>query len=301
MRSLLTLTNRHTWVWHFFQPVLLRQVPGTRWIRIRGADRTSWSGSDTRWRRAGLMPVCWTWPSATWTGLCSAGCPETLSWVCSGQCSEINSITVWRTWEPDMVSQRIILTSVNVLRFFVLNISIQSAALDLHENAVLSESEFDLLDNLLFPFMSVPGLGPLLETVVVQPTGKNHTYRPPLKRASQIMFNMIWCVFTDRSEAEYSYLSEYRNQLTPESDHGYDSLSESLQSSHNGTWHLFLPPTPNHSFHKSWGLKFLFVVLAGSLMNPSSPECSGSDSDPEYSVPSKFLWFSSRPRKPSRK
>lgn len=90
-----------------------------------------------------------------------------------------------------MVSQRIILTSVNVLRFFVLNISIQSAALDLHENAVLSESEFDLLDNLLFPFMSVPGLGPLLETVVVQPTGKNHTYRPPLKRASQIMFNMI--------------------------------------------------------------------------------------------------------------
>ncbi|KAA0711733.1 ETS-related transcription factor [Triplophysa tibetana] len=103
-------------------------------------------------------------------------------------------------------------------------------ALDLHENTVLSESEFDLLDNLLFPFMSVPGLGPLLETVVVQPT--------------------------DRSEAEYSYLSEYRNQLTPESDHGYDSLSESLQSSHNG-----------------------------SLMNPSSPECSGSDSDPEYSVP----------------
>lgn len=99
-------------------------------------------------------------------------------------------------------------------------------ASDLQENTVLSESEFDLLDNLLFPFMSEPGLGPLLETVVVQPT----------------------------DEAEYSYFSEYRNQLTPESDHGYESLSESLMSSHNG-----------------------------SFLNPSSPECSGSDSDPEYS------------------
>nr|XP_055073377.1 ETS-related transcription factor Elf-3 isoform X1 [Misgurnus anguillicaudatus]XP_055073378.1 ETS-related transcription factor Elf-3 isoform X1 [Misgurnus anguillicaudatus] len=108
------------------------------------------------------------------------------------------------------------------------------ARYDLSDNSVLSESEFDLLDTLLFPFMSEPGLGSLLETVVVQPT--------------------------DRSDADYGYFSEYRNRLTPESDHGYDSLSESLQSSHNG-----------------------------SLMNPSSPECSGSDSDPEYSEKPSFI------------
>ncbi|KAG1946201.1 ETSous factor [Pimephales promelas] len=104
---------------------------------------------------------------------------------------------------------------------------------DLSDNTVLSESELDILENILhdqFPFMHGPNLGPLLETVVVQTS-----------------------IPTDNSETKYSYFDEYTNQLTPESDHGYDSLTESFQSSH-----------------------------AGSFLNPSSPE-SSSDSDPEYS------------------
>ncbi|XP_051980054.1 ETS-related transcription factor Elf-3 [Xyrauchen texanus] len=102
------------------------------------------------------------------------------------------------------------------------------------ENPVLSESEYDLLDTILqysFPFMTEPGLGPLLDTVVVQSSTP-----------------------ADNSDTEYSYFNEYRNRLTPESDHGYDSLPESLKSSHTG-----------------------------SFLNPSSPESCGSDSDPEYS------------------
>ncbi|XP_067254994.1 ETS-related transcription factor Elf-3 isoform X2 [Chanodichthys erythropterus] len=105
---------------------------------------------------------------------------------------------------------------------------------DLSENTVLSESELDILENILqdsFPFMHGPNLGPLLETVVVQTS-----------------------IPTDNSESKYSYFDEYTNQLTPESDHGYDSLTESFQSSH-----------------------------AGSFLNPSSPESNSSDSDPEYS------------------
>ncbi|XP_056303693.1 ETS-related transcription factor Elf-3 [Danio aesculapii] len=105
---------------------------------------------------------------------------------------------------------------------------------DLSENTVLSESEFELLDNILqnsFPSMHGPGLGPLLETVVVQST-----------------------IPTDNSDTKYSYFDEYTSQLTPESDHGYDSLTESFQSSQ-----------------------------AGSFLNPSSPESNSSDSDPEYS------------------
>uniref|UniRef100_A0A8C1VZF6 E74-like factor 3 (ets domain transcription factor, epithelial-specific ) n=1 Tax=Cyprinus carpio TaxID=7962 RepID=A0A8C1VZF6_CYPCA len=106
-------------------------------------------------------------------------------------------------------------------------------ATDLSETC-LSESELDLLDNILqnsFPFMHGPSLGPLLETVVVQPS-----------------------IPSDNSEKSYSYFDEYTNQLTPESDHGYDSLTESFQSSHTG-----------------------------SFLNPSSPESNSSDSDPEYS------------------
>lgn len=53
-----------------------------------------------------------------------------------------------------------------------------STANDLSDNTVLSESELDILENILqdsFPFMHGPNLGPLLETVVVQtsiPTGE---------------------------------------------------------------------------------------------------------------------------------
>lgn len=111
-------------------------------------------------------------------------------------------------------------------------------ASDLSENTVLSESELDILENILqdsFPFMHGPNLGPLLETVVVQSS-----------------------IPTDNSESKYSYFDEYTNQLTPESDHGYDSLTESFQSSHTG-----------------------------SFLNPSSPESSSSDSDPEYTVSTK--------------
>ncbi|XP_016354753.1 ETS-related transcription factor Elf-3-like isoform X2 [Sinocyclocheilus anshuiensis] len=106
-------------------------------------------------------------------------------------------------------------------------------ATDLSETC-LSESELDLLDNILqnsFPYMHGPSLGPLLETVVVQPS-----------------------IPSDNSENSYSYFDECTNQLTPESDHGYDSLTESFQSSHTG-----------------------------SFLNPSSPESNSSDSDPEYS------------------
>ncbi|XP_018955243.2 ETS-related transcription factor Elf-3-like [Cyprinus carpio] len=106
-------------------------------------------------------------------------------------------------------------------------------ATDLSETC-LSESELDLLDDILqnsFPFMHGPSLGPLLETVVVQPS-----------------------IPSDNSENSYRYFDEYPNQLTPESDHGYDSLTESFQSSHTG-----------------------------SFLNPSSPESNSSDSDPEYS------------------
>ncbi|XP_067271273.1 ETS-related transcription factor Elf-3 [Pseudorasbora parva] len=105
---------------------------------------------------------------------------------------------------------------------------------DLSDNTVLSESELDILENILqdsFPFMHGPNLGPLLETVVVQSS-----------------------IPTDNSESKYSYFDEYTNQLTPESDHGYDSLTESFQSSR-----------------------------ADSFLNPSSPESNSSDSDPEYS------------------
>jgi len=54
-----------------------------------------------------------------------------------------------------------------------------STANDLSDNTVLSESELDILENILhdqFPFMHGPNLGPLLETVVVQtsiPTGES--------------------------------------------------------------------------------------------------------------------------------
>uniref|UniRef100_A0A671NJJ5 ETS-related transcription factor Elf-3-like n=1 Tax=Sinocyclocheilus anshuiensis TaxID=1608454 RepID=A0A671NJJ5_9TELE len=81
-------------------------------------------------------------------------------------------------------------------------------------------------------------LGPLLETVVVQPSIPSGEKQIPL-------YN---------SENSYSYFDECTNQLTPESDHGYDSLTESFQSSHTG-----------------------------SFLNPSSPESNSSDSDPEYS------------------
>ncbi|KAI2650830.1 ETS-related transcription factor Elf-3 [Labeo rohita] len=83
-------------------------------------------------------------------------------------------------------------------------------ATDLSETG-LSESELDLLDNILqnsFPYIHGPSLGPLLETVVVQAS-----------------------IPTDNTENTYSYFDEYTSQLTPESDHGYDSLTESFQSS----------------------------------------------------------------------
>ncbi|XP_066528133.1 ETS-related transcription factor Elf-3 [Hoplias malabaricus] len=96
---------------------------------------------------------------------------------------------------------------------------------DLSQNCTLTET-YDLLDNFLQDFPQ--GLG-LLDTVVVQN------------------------VPTDKKETDYGYYSEYKTQLTPGSDNGYDSYSESLQSS-----------------------------TAGSFQNPSSPESTLSDSDPEY-------------------
>lgn len=68
-------------------------------------------------------------------------------------------------------SKSLVLECNNTLDLFV------SAATDLSETG-LSESELDLLDNILqnsFPYIHGPSLGPLLETVVVQasiPTGE---------------------------------------------------------------------------------------------------------------------------------
>ncbi len=57
-----------------------------------------------------------------------------------------------------------------------------STATDLSETC-LSESELDLLDNILqnsFPYMHGPSLGPLLETVVVQPSIPSGEKQTPL-------------------------------------------------------------------------------------------------------------------------
>ncbi|XP_072521944.1 ETS-related transcription factor Elf-3 [Salminus brasiliensis] len=97
---------------------------------------------------------------------------------------------------------------------------------DLTQNCTLHET-YELLDDFLLGFPQ--GLG-LLDTVVVQ--------NGPI----------------DKKEAsDFGYYNEYKTQLTPGSDNGYDSYSESLQSS-----------------------------TAGSFLNPSSPESTISDSDPEY-------------------
>ncbi|KAI4883573.1 hypothetical protein NFI96_017867 [Prochilodus magdalenae] len=96
---------------------------------------------------------------------------------------------------------------------------------DLTQNNTLNET-YELLDHFLLDFPQ--GLG-LLDTVVVSalPT-------------------------VDKKEVDFGYY-EYKTQLTPGSDNGYDSYSESLQSS-----------------------------TTGSFLNPSSPESTMSDSDPEY-------------------
>ncbi|XP_026881201.1 ETS-related transcription factor Elf-3 isoform X1 [Electrophorus electricus] len=104
---------------------------------------------------------------------------------------------------------------------------------DTTQSCILNET-YALLDDFLLdlphsPFIS-DGAGPLLDTVVIQN------------------------VHTDKTESDFGYYNDYKIQLTPGSDNGYDSYSESLQSS-----------------------------TAGSFLNPSSPESGGSDSDPEYS------------------
>ncbi|TRY86030.1 hypothetical protein DNTS_029364 [Danionella cerebrum] len=123
-------------------------------------------------------------------------------------------------------------------------------ASDSSESTVLSESEFELLDKLLrssFESMQSSSLGPLLETVVVQSS-----------------------IPSDPSERKYSYYEEYASQLTPESDHGYDSLSESFHSSN-----------------------------PGSFLTPSSPESSTSDSEHEF--PETLCSASSQNLKPEHK
>lgn len=97
---------------------------------------------------------------------------------------------------------------------------------DLTQNCTLNET-YELLDDFLLGFPQ--GLG-LLDTVVVNnaPIDKKET-------------------------PDFGYYSDYKTQLTPGSDNGYDSYSESLQSS-----------------------------TTGSFLNPSSPESTMSDSDPEY-------------------
>ncbi|XP_076857344.1 ETS-related transcription factor Elf-3 [Brachyhypopomus gauderio] len=104
---------------------------------------------------------------------------------------------------------------------------------DTMQSCILNET-YALLDDFLLDLPHSPFItdstGPLLDTVVVQN------------------------VRTDKAESDFGYYNDYKIQLTPDSDNGYDSYSESLQSS-----------------------------TAGSFLNPSSPESAGSDSDPEYS------------------
>ncbi|KAF4093475.1 hypothetical protein AMELA_G00002390 [Ameiurus melas] len=100
---------------------------------------------------------------------------------------------------------------------------------DITQNCMLSET-YELLSNFLFDLPQSPfNDGPTLDSVIVQsiPTGNK--------------------------ECDSSYFNEYKTQLTPGSDNGYESYSESLQSS-----------------------------ITGSFLNPSSPESAGSDSDHEY-------------------
>lgn len=44
-------------------------------------------------------------------------------------------------------------------------------------------------------------------------------------------------------ETDYSYYNEYKTQLTPGSDNGYESYSESLQSSITGNDLTAIPDT----------------------------------------------------------
>ncbi len=70
----------------------------------------------------------------------------------------------------------LVLQCINTLDLFV------STATDLSETC-LSESELDLLDDILqnsFPYMHGPSLGPLLETVVVQPSIPSGEKQTPL-------------------------------------------------------------------------------------------------------------------------
>lgn len=130
---------------------------------------------------------------------------------------------------------------INTLDLFV------STATDLSETC-LSESELDLLDDILqnsFPYMHGPSLGPLLETVVVQPSIPSGEKQTPTQTSNTNQYptigtyNNTWnSLCPDNSENNYSYFDEYTNQLTPESDHGYDSLTESFQSSQTGACRL---------------------------------------------------------------
>ncbi|XP_062842531.1 ETS-related transcription factor Elf-3 [Trichomycterus rosablanca] len=92
---------------------------------------------------------------------------------------------------------------------------------DIVPNYILDET-YDLLNNFLSGH-------PLLETVKVQDI-------PPV----------------NKRESDFGYY-DYKPQLTPGSDHGYDSYQDSLDSS-----------------------------FRGSFLSPSSPESAGSDSDPDY-------------------
>ncbi|XP_053340624.1 ETS-related transcription factor Elf-3 [Clarias gariepinus] len=100
---------------------------------------------------------------------------------------------------------------------------------DITQNFMLNET-YELLNSFLLDLPQSPfSDGPTLDSVIVQ------------------------SVATDNKESDLSYYNEYKTQLTPGSDHGYESYSESLQSS-----------------------------IPGGLMNPSSPESAGSDSEHEY-------------------
>uniref|UniRef100_A0A671QHQ9 E74-like factor 3 (ets domain transcription factor, epithelial-specific ) n=1 Tax=Sinocyclocheilus anshuiensis TaxID=1608454 RepID=A0A671QHQ9_9TELE len=80
-----------------------------------------------------------------------------------------------------------VLECINTLDLFV------STATDLSETC-LSESELDLLDNILqnsFPYMHGPSLGPLLETVVVQPSIPSGEKQIPLSPRGTHLWEFI--------------------------------------------------------------------------------------------------------------
>ncbi|XP_047666371.1 ETS-related transcription factor Elf-3 [Tachysurus fulvidraco] len=98
-----------------------------------------------------------------------------------------------------------------------------------HVDDITLNETYELLSNFLLDLPQSPfNDGPTLDSVIVQNV-------PPSNK-----------------DSDFSYYNEYKTQLTPGSDNGYESYSESLQSS-----------------------------ITGSFLNPSSPESAGSDSDPE--------------------